>query len=104
MERNTTPNRARTATELARLGASEDFIEAYFTEWEGRHSIVAELDPDMSGIGDKLIDDPDSEFRASIGGGYFQALWEDGASAAWGRADGNNRAILEKAGLAPLTA
>jgi hypothetical protein len=98
MEGNST-NRARTADELRTLGASEDFIKAYFTEHDGRHSIVAELDPDMGGIGDVLIDDPDKEWRASIGGGYFKALWEDGASAAWGRADSNNRRILEKAGL-----
>lgn len=99
MEQNTTPNRVRTATELARLGASEDFIEAYFTEYDGRHSIVEELD---RGFGGTLIDEGD--FRASVGGGYFEALWKDGASAAWGRADGSNREILRKAGLAPLEA
>ena len=101
MEGNST-NRARTADELRALGASEDFIAAYFTEYDGRHSIVSELDPDMGGIGDVLIDDPDKEWRASIGGGYFQALWEDGASAAWGRADGNNREILKKAGIVAI--
>lgn len=97
-------NRARTADELRSLGASEDFIAVYFTEYDGRHSIVEELDPDAGGIGDVLIDEPDQEFRASIGGGYFQALWEDGASAAWGRADTSNRAILQKAGVVEIEA
>jgi len=99
MEKHST-NRARTADELRSLGAHEDFIAAYFTEYEGRHSIVDELDPNSAGIGDTFIDNPNKEWDASIGGGYFNALWKDGASAAWRRADGNNRAILEKAGLA----
>jgi hypothetical protein len=96
MESDST-NRARTADELRALGASEDFITAYFTEYDGRHSIVQELDPDMSGIGGTLIDDPDREFRPSIGGGYFEHLWEKGAKGA--PADKNNQAILRKAGL-----
>jgi hypothetical protein len=92
-------NRERTADELRDLGASEDFITAYFTEYDGRHSIVAELD---GGFGGSLIDRGD--FRASVGGGYFEALWNEGAVSAWARADGSNRAILEKAGLKPVTA
>jgi len=103
MEKNST-NRARTADELRDLGAHEDFITAYFTEYDGRHSIVTELDPDMSGIGDTLIDSEDRDFRASIGGGYFQTLWEQGAEAAYGHADSNNQRILEKAGLVRQTA
>lgn len=104
MEGRNSTNRARTAEELRTLGASEDFITAYFTEYDGRHSIVEELDPDMSGIGDILIDEPDREFRSSIGGGYFQTLWDKGADAAWGQADSNNRRILEKAGLVSVEA
>jgi hypothetical protein len=92
----TTPNRQRTADELRTLGASEDFIEAYFTEYDGRHSIVEELD---GGFGGSLIDNPDREFKAHIGGGYFQTLWEQGAQSAFGHADGNNQQILRKAGL-----
>lgn len=99
MEQDTPTNRERTADELRDLGASEDFITAYFTEYEGRHSIVQELD---GGFGGSLIDD--GEFYAGVGGGYFEALWNDGASAAWARADGSNREILKKAGLKPQTA
>jgi len=92
-------NRARTSEELRSHGAHEDFITVYFTEYEGRHSIVEELDPDSSGIGDKVMDSG-GNFEPAIGGGYFKALWDGGVMEAWGRADSNNRKILYKAGLA----
>jgi hypothetical protein len=100
MEEDST-TRSRTADELRALGASEDFITAYFTEYDGRHSIVIEID---LGFGGSLIDSDERPFRPSVGGGYFKRLWEHGADEAWNYADGDNRRILEKASLAPMKA
>lgn len=92
MEQETAPDRKYTRALLAAAGAHSDFIEVYMTSFDGRHSAAQELDKELFDL-EQYSDNP------SLGGGFFAALWKDGATEAWPRADGTNRKILEKAGL-----
>lgn len=96
MAQQTATEREWSADELADAGASRAFIIAYNYDYGGRHSIRQELE---SGYGGTVLRERPEDFNPSIGGHFFEALWEGDTEAAWRRADGNNREIMREAGI-----